>query len=258
MPRFLYASPILPGKTELVRQVYAQKREHPEFEKNAPSFNALIGLDSWQSWLQCTPNRDYFIHAIETRDLEEMFSKLQDQIQAGHSQAQWIRDFYLDVFGKDYSHSSAVPEIEPLIQLDIPMPEIEQGDIYSRGFVYPLRPNKVQDHREFSRQAQGEYRMRIEDACRQFQITKTNRFLHKTPHQDYVVIYQEYVPFTPEQELQAQKIRKTNPSWLWLSDILMAHTGLTIDQLEPKVEPLTRQPIATINAWRNPVAAMMS
>ncbi len=255
MPRFLYASPILPGKTELVRQVYAQKREHPEFEKNAQNFNTLIGLDRWQCWLQHTPTRDYFIHCIETRSLEELFAKLQEQIQSGHPQAQWLRDFYLDAFGKDYAHPSAVPDIEPLFNMEIPSQDIEQGDIFSRGFVYPLRPNKVQEHREFCRQAQGEYRMRMHDACRQFQITKVNRFLHKTPHQDYLVLYQEYIPFTPEQDEQAQKARKNNPSWQWLSDILIAHTGLTLEQLEPKIEALTKQPIAAINQWRTPATA---
>jgi len=37
MPRFVYATAILPGKTDLVRQVYQQKQLHPELEKGEAS-----------------------------------------------------------------------------------------------------------------------------------------------------------------------------------------------------------------------------
>lgn len=244
MPKFLYASPVLPGKTELIRQVYAHKKEHPELDKETLQFNQLIGLDSWQAWLHRTPTRDFFIHGIEATSLEEFFNHLQEQIQAGHTRALWLRDFYLDVFGKDYAHYSAIPDVETLYSMEVPQaPGTDQSEIYSRGFVYPVRPNKVHEHREFCRQCVGEYRYRWQEACRQFGIVRAAKYLQKTPHQDYIVIYQERVPLTAEQE-ERLKSGPTNPSWQWLSSVLSAHTGIPQAQLEPKIEPLTRQPIS--------------
>ncbi len=259
MPRFLYASPILPGKTDLVRQVYAHKKEHPELDQETQQFNTLIGLEGWQAWLQRTPTRDYFIHGIETKSLEELFYRLQDQIQSGHHRAQWLRDFYLDVFGKDYGHHTAIPEVETLFSMDIPTLNAGASkEIYSRGFTYPIRPNKVHEHREFSRQCAGEYRYRLHDACRLFGITKTARYLQKTPHQDYLVIYQEYEKLTPEQEKNLPSTLANHQSWQWLGNILSAHTGLSMDKLEPNIEPLTRQPLVVAhgNPWKVATAAL--
>ncbi len=106
MPKFVYASPILPGRTDLLRQIFTQKRERSELDRDTESFNAAIGLQRWQGWLQKTPDRDYLIHSIDTVNLEEMFSKLQEQIKLGHPRARWLRDLYLDTLGKDYAHPS--------------------------------------------------------------------------------------------------------------------------------------------------------
>ncbi len=244
MPRFVYASPILPGKTDLLRQVLIQKRERPELEKDSEGFNELIGLEKWQGWLQRTPGRDYLIHSLDTISLEELFSKLHDQIKVGNPRAQWLRDLYLDTLGKDYAHSSAMPELELLFSTDIPTQDLEQGEVLSQAFLYPLRPNKTMEHREFCRQCIGEYRFRYQDAARQFGITRASRYLQKAPHQDYLLIYHEHVPFTLEQENQASKAREQNPSWQWLASHLMAHTGLTMEQLKPDLEPLSAQPIS--------------
>ncbi|MDP1835170.1 MAG: hypothetical protein Q8K75_04490 [Chlamydiales bacterium] len=260
MPRFVYASPILPGKSELVRHVYAHMKEHPELDRDTQQFNQLVGLDSWQSWLQKTPSRDYFIHAMEAKSVEDLFNKLQEQILPGHPRAQWLRDFYLDILGKDYAHYSAMPDIELLIDIDIPIMHADQSEIQSRAFVWPIRPNRLHDHREFCRQCAGEYRYRVHDALRQFGITKSVRYLQKTSHQDYLVVYQELLVRTPELEVQMRKADQSNPSWLWLSSVLSAHTGLTSEQLTPQVTSLTRQPIsvptAVVNPWRAPAVAL--
>lgn len=261
MPRFVYTNPILPGKSDLVKHVYAHKREHPDLDQETQKFNQLIGVTSWQAWLQHTPSRDFFLHGFECRSLEEMFNKLQDQIEAGHPRALWLRNFYLDITGKDYSHFTAMPDLEPLVSTELSLVNFQNAEIHSRAFSWPLRPNKVYEHREFCRQCAGEYRYRIQDALRQFGIIKSIRYLQKTPNQDYVVVYQEYFARTPEQEQELREAEQTNPSWQWLSSILTAHTGLDQGQLTPEVLQLTRQPVnilaAAVNPWRVPVASLI-
>jgi hypothetical protein len=247
MPKFVYASPVLPGKTHLIEQVYAYKAAHPDQDSTSRDLNSAIGLEGCQAWLQRTSTRDFFIHGIETRNLEELFSRLQEQIHIGQSKAQWLRDFYLDIFGKDYSHPTATPDLEQLISIDNPSGTIAQPHAFTRGFVFPVRPNKVHDHREFSRQCMGEYRFRLLDTCRQFGITKLVHYLQKTPHQDYLVCYEERDVLTPEQEQKLTAARATSPSWQWFSSVLSAHTGVSVQNLEPRIEPLTIQPILVVS-----------
>lgn len=256
MPKFVYASPVLPGKTHLIEQVYAYKTEHPDRDDSSLTFNELIGLDGWQAWLQRTSTRDFFIHGIETRNIEELFSRLQDQIQLGHPKAQWLRDFYLDVFGKDFSHPTATPDLESLISVDVPNNSSLPGHVYTRGFVFPIRPNKAFDHREFSRQCMGEFRFRVLDTCNQFGITKLTHYLQKTPHQDYLVCYEERAVLTPEEEHKLAQKRSTNPSWQWFSSVLSAHTGVAVQNLEPKIIALTTQPILATSHPRTPAFSL--
>jgi len=132
---------------------------------------------------------------------------------------------------------------------EIPTPAPQQGSVISRGFVYPLIPAKVSAHREFWRQCQGEYRYRIQDANREQGIVKDTRYLQKTPHQDFLVTYQELI--APEgEEASHRDTSQTSPASKWMLDVLREHTGLTAKQLEPEVESLTPQPRATIDQWR--------
>ncbi len=250
MPRYVYASQILPGKADLVTQVYRQKREHPELVQEGDGFRQAIGLTGWDSWIHHSHRGDFFIHGLECNDLEELFTNLQQQIHEGHPRALWLKDFYLDILGKDYSHPSATPEVEPVLNLDIPGELNQQRPIVSRGFVYPLLPTKVNEHREFCRQCAGEHRMRVQDSCQQFGIVKHQKYIQKTPHQDYVVIYQEKVAWTPEEEKQVSEKAEQNPSWRWVSDVLRKHTGLKQEQLNPRVEPLCRTTPQQVNDWR--------
>lgn len=248
MPRFVYATAILPGKTELVRHAYQQKQLNTEGQKEEEYWN-LIGLEGWQAWIHHAPRADYFIHAPETKNLESLFHALQDQIEAGNALAEWLRDFYLDVTGKDYSHTSATPDLELMFTSEITTPAPQQGTVVSRGFVYPLIPAKVTAHREFWRQCQGEYRYRIQDANREQGIIKDTRYLQKTPHQDFLVTYQELISSDQERD-EKRSEAQASPASKWMSDVLKEHTGLTVKQLEPAVESLTRQPRATIDQWR--------
>lgn len=236
MPRLVYASAILPGKLEYVRLVYKQKRESTGNETEHDDFFKAIGLKGWRCWLQTIRNRPFFIHCLETPNFDYLFDALIEQIEMGHPKAVWIRDFYLESLGKDYTDITAKPILEPLFDMEIDTFDHSDPTI-AEGYIYPLIPNRASLHREFNRQLLGEYRVRVQDACYKQRITRLTHWLQKTPMQDFIITYRERK--RTNHPVDTLKLANENTSYKWFSEQLCDHSGLSLEELEPKLEYLT-------------------
>lgn len=247
MPKFIYANPIIPGKAQVLRYVYRQKRENPQLVHDEVSFRQALGLEECQSWLQKTQRGDFFIHYLETSGLEVFFNNLQSLIKQEHPKALWLRDFLLEVLGRDYNDLSAIPRLVQLFELTLTDPIPMRGEIISQGYLFPLLPKKLDAYREFCRQISGEHKARIEEACRHLHISKMSAFLQSAIGHDYIVIYREKVLLPQEQATRPHEVRASSPAYQWISNQLMELTGLTFDQLEPNIEYLSPQPLVSFH-----------
>lgn len=246
MPKFVYVSPLIADKAHVVRYVYHQKRDNPQLVGDETSYQREMGIENFQAWLQKTDRGMFFVHYVETDQLENLSSRLKALIKKGDSKALWLRDFYLEVLGRDYTDPSAMPTLMPLVDLEVPDSLLDRGEIISQGYLLPLLPKKINAYREFCRQINGEHKGRLQEACRQFHITKWMSFLQKSFAHDYMVIYREKVLLPQEQAKRPHEARASSPAYQWLSNQLIDLSGLPFDALEPKIEYLTSQPLVTL------------
>lgn len=247
MPKFVYASPLIAEKSSVVRYVYRQKRENPQMVGDETSFRLALGLEGWQAWLQKTPQGDFFVHYLETDQLDKVFTRIHTLIQQEYPKALWLRDFYLEVLGRDYSDPSAAPTLLQLADMEAAGPFPDRGEIVSQGYLLPLLPKKIDAYREFCRQIMGEHRGRYQESLYHLHITKTSLYLQRSLAHDHIIVYREKILLPQEYARRPHEVRAANPSYQWVSNQLMNLTGLAFDQLEPNLEYLTPQPLATIH-----------
>lgn len=245
MPKFVYASPIIPDKAHVVRYVYQQKRDNPQLVGDEATYREAMKIEGFQAWLQKSERGTFFIHCLDTDSLDNVTTRLKELIQQENPIAVWLRDFYLEVLGRDYTDPSAMPTLFSLTDIEIPESFQERGEIIGQGYLLPLLPKKVDAYRELCRQINGEHQSRMAEACRQFQITKWMSFLQKCYGNDYIVIYREKVLLPQENAKRPHEARASSPAFQWLSNQLMGLSGLAFDALEPTIEYLTPQPLVT-------------
>jgi len=243
MGRFCYCSKLLPGKANQVRAHWKNKanNESPDVLKAEEDFWKYLQMVGFESWLQPTIQGDYLIHCLEGASLSQIFKSLREQISVKNRIALQLRDFYLEVLGKDYSF----PEVEPKLQhlLDISLPTKTQTQYIKRGFFFPLLREKEADHIRFKKEAMGKKRERHEESMQAFGVSHLSSWIQTTEQGKYLITYTErhkHTPDTSEARLQ-QAVHSS--AWEEISSVLMDHTGLKLSELSPDVEWLTDQPV---------------
>lgn len=238
MGRFCYCSKILPGKTETVRQHWKNKRSAKKLytEEAEQLFWDHLSMTGFESWLQPTPQGDYMIHCLEGESLQKIFKGLREEIAANNPIALNLRNFYLEVLGKDYALPNAEPHLEHLLDISLPT---NSPIIHKRAFFSPLLPHQEEAHRRFREESMTDKRSRHEESLEAFGLSHLSGWIQSTHGQKYIINYSEgpiKLPATPEERL---RLGEKCPAWKEISTILMTHTGLKPHELSPQVEWLT-------------------
>ncbi len=238
MPRYCYYSVILQGKQDAVRDHWFKKKidHNKATQESETQFWNALRMTGFESWLQTSSN--LMIHCLEGESWEQIFKGLREQIRAGNSVASKLHAFYKEVLGKDYSLQETEPKIEKLF--DIELAPFVPGNI-KKGFVYPLLPDKEQEHRKFRSESMGLKRSRHEASMRAFGVSRLSTWLQSTPEGKYIVVYSERqanCPKTPEERLARGN---ESQEWQEIAVELMDHTGLSYQDLSPDVVWLTQK-----------------
>lgn len=233
MARYVYASPIIPGKTEWIKGL-CQQRTQLEWElaneQQKREFWQFLGIQHWTAWVQHLPQQDFFIHCFEGDSFQRTTAALQKKIQERHPVALWIQDFYKEGLGRDYADNSSRVQIHQILDIELEGPA---GEYSCRGFCFPLLPGKSAAHVEYCKDCLGPKQAQFEETLKIFGIRKITKFFQQSEGQDYVVYYEEY---NPEYRRLAPE---NHPSPVdWLSQMLESHTGLSRQEHEPQVELL--------------------
>lgn len=237
MSRFLYVSPVVPGKTKEVRYHY-QKEENEE-ERDA--FWKQLGMTDFDCWLQHHHGLDYLVHCLEGESLERIFRGLRNEIARGNPIAKKLHAYYLNVLGKDYSSPKVIPDIELVFDMEFP---IEEGkECYQRGFMFPLLPDQVHAHKEHCQLMMDGERSVIQDSCTTFGLARMTKWIQRTLVCYYIVVYQE-TTFHPAETPKRDGLMTASNSYQTISKSLMSHTGLSYENLSPNMEWL-KSPILT-------------
>lgn len=240
MPRYVYASPILPGKSETVRKVYEEQRKRlldEEFQRETQQFWNFIGLSGWNCWMQTLEGKHYFIHALESDSLSRVFDSLVHLVRSRHPRALWLRQFYLEVLGKDYGLASSEPDIKQVLDVEFEGPE----NRVPRAFVYPLLSDRVEAHQEYCRACGSDQFEMLKESCLGFGVYHMTKYIQVRGNDTFVVIYQELNPDTAYRQAECADTMKENKSYSLVSQQLEMDTGMK-GPLIPEIEYLFSVP----------------
>ena len=231
MTRFCYCTKVLQGKEDAVRSHWADKEK--ERSKDADDigegFWDALGMTGFESWLQ---GSEFYIHCLEGKSLDGIFSGLREQIQAGHPCALKLQAFYQDALGKDYSNPAVQPSIELLLDISVPK---ATSNFIKKGYAYPLLPDQEENHRKFCQESMGNQRKRHETFMRVFGVSRLTTWIQ----QGYIVVYSERQDL-PGVSMDRLKKGEDCQEWNEVAEALITHTGLSYEELSPNVEWLTR------------------
>ena len=219
MPRFVYASPVRPGKSAVIRQVYAKKRTQGDFEPGDKPFWEPLEMTGWNCWLQIDKPHNWFIHCLEGRSLVSIFAGLRQQIAKGDAYALWLRQFYLEVLGKDYKDLGIEPQLTRIFDFETGI----QGDLVGRGFVLPLLTGQASSQVEYCQMCM--YDPEYKDVLCHFGIARLTKFLQQTPAGELLIVYQEIEREKLSQLTVLSQQSAHHPAWLRTEAQMIADTG---------------------------------
>lgn len=238
MTRYVYVSPILPEKTEWIKDL-CQERTQTDWqsahEQQKREFWQFLGINQWTAWIQYTQTQNYFIHCIEGESFERMSAALRTKINEKHPVALWIQDFYRQGLGKNYDQSPAEAQVEEILDVSVDIDFLPNSPCISRAFCYPLLPAKAQEHIAFCQECQGPQRPQFEAILQNFGIQRITKFIQRSKDQDYLVYYQE-LDLERCRQFQQTDPEHTYAPCQWNSRALTAHTGLSPEERKPKLE----------------------
>lgn len=188
MTFYCYCSKILPGKSDTVRNHWKAKAAHKSEVKSAQEidFWKALKMVHFESWLQPSTDGDFMIHLLDGESLQLIFKGLREQIANKQPTAIKLRDFYLDVLGKDYSDPQVEPKIEKVMDISILSPSAK---LVKQGFVYPLLSHKEQEHKKFREIAMGEKRSQNENMMRAFGVFRVATWIQHAGDKKFIVSY---------------------------------------------------------------------
>lgn len=247
MSRFVFVNTILPGKTQQVKEMFQTIRDKDnngiELEERTYAQN-IMGVTSWNSWIQHTPTGDLMIQCYQGSCPEAVFAALREGIQEGYPLALRKRTFHLEVTGEDLADPTTTPKITEMLSLEFPKTKWSCDEYFCIGFAWPLLKGKTEAHEEFCNQEKNENFDKLASFLKPYEITTFMKFIQKTPEQDYIVYYFEFPKDIYTKIFgSSNKILTTgnndpssNKEWPWISKALKEHTGLSGKQLFPDLE----------------------
>lgn len=232
MGRFVYASPVLPGKTDAIREHNRHKGKQVHdaaFQEAEDAFWGVLGLTGWNCWLQKIGESHYHIHCLEGVSLSRIFSGLRSLITEKNPMACKLHAYYQNVLGKDYRDPSAQPQLEQLIDVVVDTASPVQ---FCCGYAYPLLPGKTEAHREYTLALDPQV---MAEALRPWGYRRLVKWLQRTPHGDFLVYYRESTVPLEEHKRQFQRALQSSSLHRGF-EALERDTGLTRESLDPSIE----------------------
>ncbi|NGX56796.1 MAG: hypothetical protein K1060chlam5_01042 [Candidatus Anoxychlamydiales bacterium] len=150
MYQAVYAYPILPGKTETLRQIYQDQRKktiEDNFKQDRLAYNKEMGWEIASAWIQHLPGEDWHILFIKSKEpivAENLCSKFRKLCEKGSKTANTIRSSYIETCGRDFCNLSSWVTFEPVLDIQVPFsPEELEGRIITEyAYILPILPNK--------------------------------------------------------------------------------------------------------------------
>lgn len=250
--------PILPGKTDFVRERFASRParfDNPEGQKALNAYRAALGYSEASFWLQHLPGQDYLVVNVRGEGLveDEMWSAYSAQLASGCPGAIDVNTFYLEALGVDLSVDSARPGKEHVcgVVADFSDEELDGLTTKKYAFCYPLQEGRGEDLKRLytALSMDADKGQEWIDSHKKLGIVEASTWVQHSAAGDYIVVAQEVIdPLRGSREQWLEESIGDNITGQ-LAEIYSMLTGLAHMQLVPDIESLTEPETAFETRW---------
>lgn len=241
MMQLLCVEPLIAEPSTLIEQLELSHPQQQHFysELDKIEFQQKLGLNCWQLWIQEGPGDQYFcIQYLECQNPIQLSEVFKNEWRNQNGYALWLNHLFQTYFSC-YSHLMNLSlKIEQVLDLPIHSHPIEGYDFC---YMLPLLPQKLEEHKEYCRLAMSDKKESTIAACKAFGMIHLQKWIQETSSQYYVLYYQKMTQ-PSEKARQAFLALKDNPKALQATQTLREQTGLSFEELSPKVECFTLFP----------------
>lgn len=239
MVQFLCMDPIMADPLAFIETIEAGSLQNQlnYSESDKRDFQQALGVDCWQIWIQEGPRNEHFcIHYIECRSPSELTNAFKNQLVCENPYALWLQAVFQTYLPFEYSLTQ--PEIKVGEVLDLPIDPSYSSRGYDFCYLLPLLPGKLEDHKEYCRLAMNEKREATIAACKAFGMIHLKKWIQESTDKQYVLYYQK-MREPAEEARQAFLALKDQPKALQATQTLREQTGVSFEELSPKVTCVT-------------------
>jgi hypothetical protein len=233
MLKLLCVDPITANPTDFVNILKSNAIQSVYFEKEKIEVKRALELNCWQIWIQEGPGNEHFcIQYIECQNPSELIKAVKEQTIVHNRYTTRLQHIFQTYLAADYSLKQPVFKIEMLLELPISTSHCSQT--YHFCYMLPLLPDQLEEHREYCRAAMNENRKLTIAACQAFGMVHLKKWIQISDNRNYVLYYQEMTQ-PHEKAREAFLTLKNNPKALQATQTLRNHTGLSFEELSPRV-----------------------
>lgn len=212
MVPLLFVHPILDKISALIQIIPSHDRD---------LLHKRLHVESWQQWIQ---EEKLCIHCIHYEDPNKFFISFQNLLAQGNSYAQLL--------DKTFSLAQLSFHLEKVLDLMID-PTPDTGG-YDFCYALPLLPQHLENHRDYCRKAMHEKKEQTIAVCKDFGMIFMKKWIQISQEGMYILYYQK-MRSPLEKERKSFLALKDNPKALEATRSLREQTGLSFEELCPKV-----------------------
>lgn len=245
MLQLLCVDPIVEDATVLAQTFemvcdMQQNEQHAYSESDKADFQRDLEINCWQIWIQKGPGENHYcIQYIECLNPKKLMNAFADQKYHQNRFAAWLYHQFQTFLPSEYSLRKSDLKINHVLHLSIDShPDQKTVDFC---YMLPLLPNQLEAHQAYCHEAMNEKREQTITACKAFGMAEIKKWIQESDDKNYVIYYQKMTQ-PIDQIREAFLSLKNHPNALKATQSLRDQTGLTFEELMPKVTCLTLFP----------------
>ena len=222
-----YCTPIPTGHFQQMLEHWSNRVGTDKTAEIEHEFWDLVGLESFQAWVQHCPSQDFYIHALHGADFGTIRRNLAQLIEKGYKPALGLHRYYLESLGVDYADLDSLPILEEAASYDSDA-LAEHEPVCRQAYRLPLQPEMVDAHRAFCQSSNADDSRA--ETFERLQLKSYRQFIQTGPLGTHIISYAESLLTSKEWNQARQQLFKEHAAdgRPWIQQI-SSHIGTPLE-----------------------------